>query len=59
MTNASNSLALLGGRPACEQPWPVWPVFDDTERRQLKEVQATVNAVLEQIGMTDLFSGKK
>ena len=28
-------LALLGGPPACPLPWPPWPVFDDTERREL------------------------
>jgi len=30
--------AILGGPPVCTGQWPVWPVFDDTERRQLLEV---------------------
>jgi dTDP-4-amino-4,6-dideoxygalactose transaminase len=30
----------LGGPPACPQPWPAWPVFDNRERQRL-------NAVLE------------
>ncbi|MBM3880685.1 MAG: DegT/DnrJ/EryC1/StrS family aminotransferase [Verrucomicrobia bacterium] len=34
----SGTLALLGGEPTCPEPWPTWPVFDDTERRQLGEV---------------------
>jgi len=30
--------ALLGGQPACRVSWPVWPMFDDTERRLLMAV---------------------
>jgi dTDP-4-amino-4,6-dideoxygalactose transaminase len=38
MTDRSASLALLGGTPACQQPWPTWPIFDDAERTQLSDV---------------------
>lgn len=38
MMNSSTPLALLGGKRACEQPWPAWPVFDDTERTMLSDV---------------------
>ena len=39
MSKASR-LALHGGAPvrAAEKQWPVWPVFDDTEKRALMEV---------------------
>ena len=35
---AASQLALHGGPPACPEPWPAWPVWDDDERRLLKEV---------------------
>ncbi len=38
MTNPSDALALFGGKPGCDQPWPAWPVFDDAERRSLSSV---------------------
>jgi dTDP-4-amino-4,6-dideoxygalactose transaminase len=31
-------LALLGGPAACSLQWPIWPVFDDAERRLLGTV---------------------
>jgi dTDP-4-amino-4,6-dideoxygalactose transaminase len=31
-------LALLGGRPVREQPWPAWPVFSQEEEESLLEV---------------------
>jgi dTDP-4-amino-4,6-dideoxygalactose transaminase len=33
-----SELALLGGRKAKTKPFPVWPQFDDSERRALNEV---------------------
>jgi 3-amino-5-hydroxybenzoate synthase len=33
-----SDLALLGGRKAKTKPFPVWPQFDETERRALNEV---------------------
>ncbi|WP_040546538.1 DegT/DnrJ/EryC1/StrS family aminotransferase [Pedosphaera parvula] len=36
MSNSSQ-LALRGGLPACTVDWPMWPVFDGTERRLLLE----------------------
>jgi dTDP-4-amino-4,6-dideoxygalactose transaminase len=37
-TKPSGLPALLGGTPACEKPWPTWPVFDDNERTMLGNV---------------------
>src|SRR3984957_18326052 len=34
----SSSLAILGGRPIRNRPFPAWPVFDAREREQLEEV---------------------
>ena len=31
-------LALMGGEPSCARKWPVWPVWDDKERKALLEV---------------------
>ena len=31
-------LAINGGSPACTEPWPAWPVWDDEERRLLSAV---------------------
>lgn len=36
--NNAERLAILGGPPACPDPWPTWPVWDDKERRGLIEV---------------------
>src|SRR5215470_6690484 len=33
-----SALALLGGKPTKTKPFPVWPQFDDNERRALNEV---------------------
>jgi dTDP-4-amino-4,6-dideoxygalactose transaminase len=33
-----SELALLGGAKSKRKPFPVWPQFDDTERRALQEV---------------------
>jgi dTDP-4-amino-4,6-dideoxygalactose transaminase len=33
-----SELALLGGRKAKQKPFPVWPQYDDNERRALQEV---------------------
>src|SRR4249919_3966762 len=33
-----SELALLGGKKSKSKPFPVWPQFDDTERRGLNEV---------------------
>ncbi|HYA48034.1 MAG TPA: DegT/DnrJ/EryC1/StrS family aminotransferase [archaeon] len=33
-----SELALLGGRKAKRKPFPVWPQYDDKERRALQEV---------------------
>jgi len=38
LTGKTNQLAILGGQPTFTGQWPSWPVFDDTERRQLLEV---------------------
>jgi dTDP-4-amino-4,6-dideoxygalactose transaminase len=38
MRKSSARLALKGGAPVCKNPWPAWPVFDDSERRLLLEV---------------------
>ncbi|MGH8024037.1 MAG: DegT/DnrJ/EryC1/StrS family aminotransferase, partial [Limisphaerales bacterium] len=38
MKRPSSKLALNGGAPACQNPWPAWPAFDDAERRILLEV---------------------
>lgn len=37
MTN-KGKLALTGGQPSCARSWPVWPVWDDSERKALAEV---------------------
>ena len=31
-------LALLGGEPACDFAWPLWPIHDETEEAQVLEV---------------------
>jgi len=31
-------LALFGGKPAKSKPFPVWPQYDEKERRALEEV---------------------
>src|SRR5207244_7348462 len=33
-----SQLALLGGKKSKTKPFPVWPQFDDTERRGLNDV---------------------
>ncbi len=33
-----SELALLGGKPAKTKPFPLWPQFDENERRALNEV---------------------
>lgn len=35
---SSERLALLGGEPICNFPWPSWPVHDETEEAQVLEV---------------------
>src|SRR5207244_5557435 len=35
---ASDRLALLGGEPACNFPWPQWPIHNQSEEAQLLEV---------------------
>jgi dTDP-4-amino-4,6-dideoxygalactose transaminase len=37
MTN-KGKLALTGGQPSCARKWPVWPVWDDAERKALNGV---------------------
>jgi dTDP-4-amino-4,6-dideoxygalactose transaminase len=34
----ASQLALRGGEPAANRPWPAWPVWDDAERRGLLDV---------------------
>jgi dTDP-4-amino-4,6-dideoxygalactose transaminase len=36
--SSPSPLAILGGPPACNLPWPVWPVVGDAERRLVGEV---------------------
>src|SRR5688572_27840574 len=36
--SSSDRLALLGGDPACNSPWPAWPIHDETEEAQLLDV---------------------
>src|SRR5690348_6155185 len=36
--NPMSELALLGGRKTKSKPFPLWPQFDDKERRALNEV---------------------
>ncbi|MCI0491899.1 MAG: DegT/DnrJ/EryC1/StrS family aminotransferase, partial [Planctomycetes bacterium] len=31
-------LALLGGKPACDGAWPIWPIHNETEETELLEV---------------------
>jgi dTDP-4-amino-4,6-dideoxygalactose transaminase len=33
-----SELAMLGGRPVRTQPWPGWPVFDQTDEQRLLKV---------------------
>ena len=35
---SNGKLALKGGQPSCARKWPVWPVWDDTERKALIDV---------------------
>ena len=35
MKNGSSKLALLGGRPVRTAPFPTWPVWDQSEERNL------------------------
>jgi dTDP-4-amino-4,6-dideoxygalactose transaminase len=35
---SSDRLALLGGEPTCDFAWPRWPVYDQSEEKQLLEV---------------------
>jgi dTDP-4-amino-4,6-dideoxygalactose transaminase len=35
---SSERPALLGGEPACQRPWPVWPVHDFEEESRLLDV---------------------
>jgi len=37
-SSTSDRLALLGGTPVCDFPWPAWPIHDETEERALLEV---------------------
>lgn len=34
----AEKLALKGGKPVRTKPWPAWPIWDDQERRGLREV---------------------
>jgi len=36
--SAVAELALFGGKPAKSKPFPVWPQYDEKERRALEEV---------------------
>jgi dTDP-4-amino-4,6-dideoxygalactose transaminase len=36
--SSPNLPALLGGKPICDFPWPVWPIHDQAEESQLLEV---------------------
>lgn len=38
LTTVASQLAILGGRPLRERPFPRWPTFDQREREQLIEV---------------------
>ena len=38
MTNTLSELAIRGGSPACDFPWPAWPIHDETEERAMREV---------------------
>lgn len=35
---SSDRLALHGGEPACNFAWPQWPIYDQSEEKQLLEV---------------------
>ncbi len=37
-SSSSDRLALVGGKPACDGAWPVWPVHDDQEEVTLLRV---------------------
>lgn len=37
-TQSTNKLAIDGGTPVRNRPWPQWPVFDETEEQAILEV---------------------
>ncbi len=39
----SSALAILGGRPLRDRPFPRWPVFDERERAQVLDVLESAN----------------